>query len=41
MLWNDKLIGKLLLTVTMADPEWFTLKDKPVKYTRVFIELYN
>ncbi len=39
MTWNDKLIGKLLLIVTMADPERFTLKGKPVTYTGVFVEL--
>ena len=31
----------LLLTVTVADPERFTFKSKPVTYTRVFVELYN
>ena len=41
MSWNAKLIEKLLLTLTMADPEWFTLKGKPVIYTRAFVELYN
>ena len=39
--WNDKLIRRLLLTVTVADPELFILKDKPVTYTRAFVELYN
>ncbi len=39
--WNGKLIGKLLLTVTMADPEQFTPKGKPVTYTGALVELYN
>ena len=41
MSWNGKLIRKLLLIVTVADPEWFTLKDKPVIYTGAFVEIYN
>ena len=40
-LWNGKLIGRLLLTVTVEDPERFTLKRKPVTYTGVFVEFYN
>ncbi len=40
-LWNGKLIRKLLLTITVADPEWFTPKSMPVTYTGVFVELYN
>ncbi len=39
--WNGKLIGKLLLTITVADPEWFTPKGKPVTYTGALVELYN
>ena len=39
--WNGKLIRKLLLTITVADPERFTPKGKPVIYMRVFVELYN
>ena len=39
--WNGKLIGRLLLTVTVADPERFTPKGKPVTYTGAFVELYN
>ena len=39
--WNGKLIRKLLLTVTVTDPEWFTPKGKPVTYTGAFVELYN
>ena len=39
--WNGNLIGKLLLTITMAYPERFTPKNKPVIYTRVLVELYN
>ena len=41
MSWNSKLIGKLLLTVIMANLECFILKDKPVIYTKAFVELYN
>ena len=40
-LWNGKLIGKLLLIMTMANPERFTPKSKPVIYTGVFVKLYN
>ena len=39
--WNGKQIGKLLLIVTVADPEWFTAKGKPIIYTRTFVELYK
>ena len=39
--WNGKLIGRLLLTVTVADLERFAFKGKPVTYTRAFVELYN
>ncbi len=39
--WNDKLIGKLLLTVTVSDPEWFTPKGKSVIYTGALVKLYN
>lgn len=39
--WNGKLIGRLLLTVSMADLKRFTLKGKPVTYTGAFVELYN
>ncbi len=39
--WNGKLIRKLLLTVIVADPEWFTPKSKLVTYTEVLVELYN
>ena len=31
----------LLLTVTVADPKWFTLKYKPVTYTGALVELYK
>ena len=40
-LWNSKLIEKLWVTMTLADPERFTLKDKPVTYTCAFVKLYN
>ena len=39
--WNGKQIGKLLLIVTVADPEWFMAKSKPITYTRAFVELYK
>ena len=39
--WNGKQIGKLLLIVTVADPEWFTAKGKPITYTGAFVELYK
>ena len=38
--WNGKLIRKLLLTMTVADPKRFTPKSKPITYTGAFIELY-
>ena len=41
MSWNDNLIEKLLLTVTMADPKQFTLKNKPITYIGAFVEFYN
>lgn len=31
----------LLLTITVANPERFTPKNKPVIYTRILVELYN
>ena len=31
----------MLLTITLADPEQFTPKSKPVIYTEALIELYN
>ena len=30
-----------MLIVTVADPERFTSKGKPVTYTRAFVEFYN
>ena len=39
--WNSKLIRKLLLTVIVADLEWFTPKSKPVIYIGALVELYN
>ena len=35
------MIGKLLLTVTVADPQRLDRKGKPVMYTRAFVEIYN
>ena len=39
--WNGKQIRKLLLIVTVADPEWFTAKSKPITYTGAFMKLYK
>ncbi len=39
--WNRKQIGKLLFIVTVADPEWFIDKDRPIIYIGIFVELYN
>ncbi len=41
MSWNSKPIGKLLLIITMADPERFTFKGKSITYIGAFVELYN
>lgn len=41
MPWNNKLIRKLLLTITVADLERCTLKSKLIIYIEAFIELYN
>ncbi len=35
------LIKKLLLTVIVANPEWFTPKGKLVTYIEALVELYN
>ena len=32
---------KLLLTVTLVDPEYLTFKDKPVIYTNTLVEFHN
>ncbi len=39
--WNGKLIRKLLLTVTVVDPERFTPKSKSVTDTKALVECYN
>ena len=39
--WGGKMIGKLLLTVTVADPQRLDRKGKPVMYTGAFVEIYN
>ncbi len=39
--WGGKIIGKLLLTVTITDPQQLDRKEKSVIYTRAFIEIYN
>lgn len=39
--WNRKLIERLLLTITVAEPERFTFKGKLVIYTRAFVGFYN
>lgn len=41
MLWNGKLIGKLLLIITMVDLKQFTFQVKPITYTKIFVKLYN
>ena len=41
ILWNGRLIRKLLFTIIVTDPEDFILKDKLVIYTQIFIDLYN
>ena len=38
---NRKQIRKLLLIMTVADPERFTAKSKPITYTGAFVELYK
>ena len=40
-LWGGKLVGRLLLTVTVADPQRLDQKKKPVMYTGAFVEIYN
>lgn len=38
---NKKQIRKLLLTITVADPERFIAKNKLITYIEVFVNLYN
>ena len=40
-LWGGKMIGKLLLTVTVANLQQLDQKERPVIYTGVFVEIYN
>lgn len=40
-LWNNKLIEKLLIIVTVINHKRFIPKDKLVINTSAFIELYN
>lgn len=40
-LWNDKLIRKLLLIITMADLDRFIPKNKLVTYIKELVELCN
>lgn len=35
------MIGRLLLIVTIADPQQLDQKGKPVMYTRIFVKMYN
>ncbi len=35
------MIGRLLLTVTVADLQRSNRKEKPMMYTRAFVEIYN
>ena len=39
--WGGMLVQKLLLTVTVADPQQLERKVKPMMYTGVFVEIYN
>ena len=39
--WGGKLVGRLLLTVTVADPQQLDQKGKPVMYTGAFVEICN
>ncbi len=39
--WGGKMIGRLLLTVTVADPQRSNRKGKPMMYTGAFLEVYN
>lgn len=34
-------MGKLLLIVNIADSEQFMAKNKPIIYTKAFVELYK
>lgn len=40
-LWNNKLIGRLLLTVTVTDSKLFTFRNKLVIYIAAFFVLNN
>ncbi len=40
-LWGAKIIRKLLLTVTVADPQQLDGKRKPVIYIGAFVEIYK
>ena len=35
------MIERLLLTITVVDPQWLERKQKPVMYTEAFFEIYN
>ena len=39
--YGGKMIGKLLLTITVADPQQLDLKEKLIMYTKAFVEIYN
>ena len=39
--WGGKMIGRLLLTVTVVDPQRLDRKRKLVMYTGAFVKIYN
>ena len=40
-LWENKIVERLLLTITVADPQQLDQKRKPLIYTKAFVEIYN
>ncbi len=40
-LWRCKMMGKLLLTVIVADLQQLDQKEKPIMYIRAFVKIYN
>ena len=39
--WRSKLVERLILIVTVADPQQLNQKKKPIMYTGAFVEIYN
>lgn len=39
--WKGKMIEKLLLTITVVDPQLLDHKKKPIINTRAFVKIYN